>query len=103
MSKRPANPSSAIEYASLGLAALGLVMMLSFPAARSVSEIFGWLPFWLVALPLCAWAVARALRDRACDDDARPKARPSASVHLIDASRIRARRDAAPQAVRRAA
>jgi hypothetical protein len=103
MSKRPASPISAIEHASLGLAALGLVMMLSFPAARSVSEAFGWLPFWLLALPLCAWAAARALRDRACRDNTRSKARPSASVHPIDASRIRARRDAAPQAVRRAA
>jgi hypothetical protein len=100
MSKRPANPASAIEHASLGLAALGLVILLSFPAARSFSDTFGWLPFWLMALPLSAWAVARALRSRVRAGEARPSSR----VHPIGVvPRIRAPRDTAPQAVRRAA
>lgn len=99
MLKHPANPASPLEHASLALVALGLVAMLSFPAARSVSDTFGWLPLWLLALPLCAWAVARALRGLALADEARP----SASVHPIGASRARTHRHAAPQAVRRAA
>ena len=103
MSKRPANPASAIEHASLALVALGLVVIASFPAARGISETFGWLPFWLFALPLSAWAAARALRGRARSEDAQPNAKRTASVHPIDALRVRTYRNATPQAVRRAA
>ena len=103
MSKCPANPASTLEHATLGLATLGLIMILSFPEARSVSDTFGWLPFWLFALPLSAWAAARALRGRACSYDAQTNATPTASVHPIGALRVRTHRNAAPQAVRRAA
>jgi len=72
--------------------------MLSLPAARDVSESFGWLPFWLLALPLSAWAAARLLRYR--DELERPRAMPTATVHPIAAARAQARR---PQALRRAA
>ncbi len=103
MSKRPANPASVIEHASLALVALGLVVIASFPAARGISDTFGWLPFWLFALPLSACAAARALRGRACSYDAQTNAKPAASVHPIGVVRAHAHRNAAPQAVRRAA
>lgn len=84
---------SLIEQSLLGAVALGLVAMLSLPIARSGSETFGWLPFWLLALPLSAWAVARLLRLR----EAR---RPMASVHALHAV---PRRIPAASALRRAA
>lgn len=75
---------SLIEQSLLGAIALGLVAMLSLPAARSTSESLGWLPFWLLALPLSAWAVARLLRLR--EQHALAAARPPmASVHALHA------------------
>ncbi|MBX3711736.1 MAG: hypothetical protein KF800_07230 [Lysobacter sp.] len=75
---------SLIEQSLLGAAALGLVTMLSLPAARAGSETFGWLPFWLLALPLSAWAVARLLRLRELRTMAAAQ-RPVASVHALHA------------------
>ena len=34
---------------------LGTLAILSIPAARGGSEWFGWLPLWLVGMPLAAW------------------------------------------------
>lgn len=75
---------SLIEQSLLGAAALGLVAMLSLPAARSTSESLGWLPFWLLALPLSAWAVARLLRWRE-QRAMGASQRPMASVHALHA------------------
>lgn len=79
---------SLIEQSLLGAVALGLVAMLSLPAARSTSETLGWLPFWLLALPLSAWAVARLLRLRQQRMLASVR-RPMASVHALDDVRPR--------------
>lgn len=87
-----------IEQALLGALALGLVAMLSFPAARAAGETFGWLPFWLVALPASAWCAARALRRREAALRAR---RPLASVHAIAGAQ--ARRAGTQPPLRRAA
>ncbi|MGH8073241.1 MAG: hypothetical protein ACREO4_04095 [Lysobacter sp.] len=35
--------------------AIGATLLLLVPAARGSSEIFGWLPLWLLAMPLSAW------------------------------------------------
>lgn len=59
--------TSLIEQALLGLAALAVVAMLSWPAARSIGAVFGWVPFWLLALPLSAWASLRWSRYRAAE------------------------------------
>ncbi len=60
---RPAQPALAmVEQAMLGLAVLALVALVSLPAAHGASATFGWLPFWLLALPLSAWTTARLLR-----------------------------------------
>ena len=74
-----------IEQCMLGAIALAVVAMLSFPAARGVSDSFGWLPFWLLALPACAWATARVLRLRASPAPARQPAR----VHVLASARPR--------------
>ena len=34
---------------------LGTLAVLLVPAARGSSEWFGWLPLWLVGMPLAAW------------------------------------------------
>ena len=34
---------------------LGTLAILFSPAARGSSEWFGWLPLWLVGMPLAAW------------------------------------------------
>ena len=79
---------SLIEQSLLGTVALGLVAMLSLPAARSTSESLGWLPFWLLALPLSAWAVARLLRLREQRAMAAAR-RPMACVHALPGVRPR--------------
>ena len=37
------------------LVILGALAVLLIPAARGSSEWFGWLPLWLVGMPLAAW------------------------------------------------
>ena len=46
----------------LALMFLGLVAMLSLPQARAASATFGWMPLWLLALPLSAWLGLQAGR-----------------------------------------
>src|SRR3546814_19748100 len=38
----------------LGALFLGVVAMLSLPAARADSDAFGWLPLWLLGMPLAS-------------------------------------------------
>jgi hypothetical protein len=101
MSNRRTSSASVLEHVVLAIAALGVVAMLSFPAARGVSETLGWLPFWLLALPLTAWAVARGLRclDAAGDRDARPQA----TVHRLQARCVPLVRQDRKHTLRRAA
>lgn len=96
MSQPHSSSVSLLEQGLLGTVALAAIALLSLPAARGVSEAFGWLPFWLLALPLSAWAVTCALRRRGN----RGYARPMATVHPIGAARPRAQ---GAQALRRAA
>jgi hypothetical protein len=91
---------SRIEQALLGAATLALVAMLAFPEARGACATFGWMPFWLVALPLCAWAVARGLRLSA---EATLAIRPSARVHRLPVVPPSAHRQTVLSAPRRAA
>ena len=42
------------------LVILGALAVLLVPAARGHSELFGWMPLWLVAMPASAlWALRR--------------------------------------------
>ena len=84
MTSRRQPALSWIEQTLLGALALGLLAMLSFPAARSSGDLLGWLPFWLVALPSSAWLTARALRLREAAAHAR---RPLAPVHALAEAR----------------
>jgi hypothetical protein len=92
--------ASVLEQVSLAFLILGLVSIASFPAARGFSASFGWLPFWLLALPLSAWTVARALRGHG----EKHVARASANVHRLAAPRrVRTAAATIPQALRQAA
>ncbi|MGE4366064.1 hypothetical protein [Thermomonas sp.] len=37
------------------LVTLGALAVLLVPAARGTSTLFGWLPLWLLGMPLVAW------------------------------------------------
>ncbi|HEU4774847.1 MAG TPA: hypothetical protein VFS82_10080, partial [Lysobacter sp.] len=44
--------------------AIGAVLVALLPDARGSSELIGWLPLWLLGMPLVAWwAVHRFSRD----------------------------------------
>lgn len=43
------------------LLAIGAVLVLLLPAARGFSETVGWLPLWLLVMPLTALAARRGL------------------------------------------
>jgi len=94
MSQPQPSSMSLLEQALLGAIALALVAMLSLPAARGVSDTFGWLPFWLLASPLSAWGVARALRQ----SSQRRRVLPMATIHPIRAKSVPGRREAMPRA-----
>lgn len=44
-----------LEHALRHAVAIGAVLVLVLPAARGFSATFGWLPLWLLAMPLSAW------------------------------------------------
>jgi len=67
--------------------AIGAVVVALLPAARGFSPTFGWMPLWLVAMPLCAWWALHRFRLPARDTD--------------EAAPLRARRRAGAQARRR--
>ncbi len=94
MSQRQPSSMSLLEQALLGAIALALVAMLSLPAARGLSDTFGWMPFWLLALPLSAWGVARALRQRRRFR----RLLPMATIHPIRTSAVPGRHEAMPRA-----
>ncbi|WP_043711498.1 hypothetical protein [Novilysobacter defluvii] len=86
--------------------AVGATLVLLVPAARGESAV-GWLPLWLVGMPLCAWACLRwATRlERAAvpaGSAAGVQARPAA-VPRSPAVQPASRRRRIPAARRRAA
>lgn len=67
--------------------AIGATLLLLLPAARGSSELLGWLPLWLLAMPLSAWWALHRFR--------LPAGTP------VRRSDIARRRRAGPQARRR--
>jgi predicted lipid-binding transport protein (Tim44 family) len=53
-----AAPQAPLRGVLLGTLCLGLVAMASLPAARGHSAALGWMPLWLVGMPLIALAMA---------------------------------------------
>jgi hypothetical protein len=54
---RHADPAAhdTLEAALRAAVAFGLFAVLLLPAGRGYSQAVGWLPLWLVAMPLSAW------------------------------------------------
>ncbi|KRD77129.1 hypothetical protein [Lysobacter sp. Root983] len=82
-----------VEQALRYIVAIGAVLVLLLPAARASSAQIGWLPLWLLAMPLTAWwalhrfrlpwraqdqAAAAPVRRRRPGAQARRRARPLA-------------------------
>ncbi len=42
--------------------AIGATLLLLLPAARGFNDMIGWLPLWLLAMPLSAWWVLHRFR-----------------------------------------
>lgn len=51
----PVLTDSVLERALHYAIAIGAVLVVLLPAARGFSDTFGWLPLWLLAMPLSAW------------------------------------------------
>lgn len=51
--RTPINPT--LEGLLRHVIAIGAVLVVLLPAARGFSDTFGWLPLWLLAMPLSAW------------------------------------------------
>ena len=72
------------EQLLLAATVLAVVVIASWPGARSTDGAVGWLPLWLVAAPLMAWAAVRWARARdAAHDLAALHRRPQATVHAL--------------------
>lgn len=54
--------SSPVAQCVLGALFVAAVVVLSLPQARAASAGFGWVPFWLLALPASAWLALQAQR-----------------------------------------
>lgn len=67
--------------------AIGTALVLLLPAARGFSPTFGWMPLWLVAMPLAAWWALHRFRLPARESE--------------DAAAVRTRRRSGAQARRR--
>ncbi|MBF6025188.1 hypothetical protein [Lysobacter niastensis] len=44
-----------VEHVLHYVVALGAMLVMLLPAARGFSDTFGWMPLWLLAMPLSAW------------------------------------------------
>lgn len=80
---------SPIAQCVLGALFVAAIAVLSLPQARAASAGFGWVPFWLLALPASAWLALQA--QRLLSPAARPPALSSSTRRrsLAPASRRR--------------
>ena len=90
---RPCHLYDRIDQTLLQATFAGLAFSLLLPFAQVNTQAFGWLPLWLVGLPLSAWLGRRVLGRRAGGGGAMP-------LRLPALARGRAR-GTAPQARRR--
>lgn len=56
------DPRALLGACLLGLMAIGVVVLASFPGARSGSSAIGWPPLWLVGFPATAWITLQMRR-----------------------------------------
>ncbi|UNK48632.1 hypothetical protein MNR01_12850 [Lysobacter sp. S4-A87] len=73
--------------------AIGAVLVLLLPAARGFSDTFGWMPLWLLVMPLCAWWALHRFRLPANERDTQAQPRPRRRI----GEQARRRRPASPR------
>ena len=62
MTSPKATPDPRLDEALRGAIAVGLVLVLLWPGADGTHAAIGWLPLWLVGMPLAAWWAAHGFR-----------------------------------------
>lgn len=81
--------------------AIGAAIVLLLPAARGFSPTFGWMPLWLLAMPVCAWWALHRFRlpARGADDASitvqRPRRRAGTQARRRRAPALRLHRSRA--------
>ena len=73
--------------------AIGAAIVVLLPAARGFSDTLGWLPLWLLAMPLSAWWALHRLRRSAHGEAAGSQSR----VRRRSGEQARRRRSASPR------
>lgn len=71
-------PHPVLDEVLRAVVAIGAVLLILVPEARGVHPQLGWLPLWLLGMPLIAWWAAHRFRlpGRAVDDAERRPSRP---------------------------
>jgi hypothetical protein len=79
--------------------AIGAAIVLLLPAARGFSSTFGWMPLWLLVMPLSAWWALHRFRLPAREDAQAPvlrqRRRIGAQAHRRRPSGLRRRQSQA--------
>jgi hypothetical protein len=86
----------------LGALFLGAIAVLSLPAARADSAAFGWMPLWLLGMPLASLAALAATRLR-LPRRRMPDSSPAMRRRRPGTVQARRRREAMPRRLPRAA
>ncbi len=81
-------PDAGLDRALRRVVLAGLALVLLVPLARASTEVLGWLPLWLVGMPLTAWWALHRFRLPAALRRLRPAA---ARRRAPQARRLRAR------------
>jgi len=75
--------------------AIGVAIVALLPAARGFSPTFGWMPLWLVGMPLCAWWALHRFRVPVGEAEAatavRTRRRPGVQARRRRTSTVRGR------------
>lgn len=82
--------------------AIGALLVLLLPAARGSHAAIGWLPLWLVAMPLSAWWALHRFRLPVRHADRTEATPPARTPRRIPQARRRMRAPSAPRLPRAA-
>lgn len=78
-----------MDEALRALVAIGAVLVLLLPAARGMHAAIGWLPLWLLGMPLAAWWALHRFR---LPGWRQPAAQPAMPARALRRAPVQARR-----------
>ncbi|MBB1087161.1 hypothetical protein H4F99_01520 [Lysobacter sp. SG-8] len=91
--RRPApsrrRPHPLLDEVLRGAVAVGATLLLVLPEARGMHPALGWLPLWLLGMPLAAWWAAHRFPLPGRTGDAPAPRRPAATRRMPQARRRR--------------